>query len=281
MTGTREALERAAILDYVARWHDDQASHWFNKGSMARAEEHRDSAHHFRDLSDELKAECERAALASEPDMNGLDDPERYKEDAEIACRQEAPVEGPGREPVGWKLVPIEPTPEQGSAAQNALNVYVMSLPKSQREAARNSFTRGLKDRLRYMAMVRAAPQPPTAPTPSETQGLREATDAMVNAALEAWFAEINDSETDQALARSMRQAINAALTTTPSPAPGLVEAAEWHESKADDYAAQRAVAWKDKTKPAPLILGTLSILEEEHRAAATHFRARATGGVK
>jgi hypothetical protein len=68
--------------------------------------------------------------------------------------------------PVGWKLVPIEPTPKMVEAYRRALNNHIDALPEPQRTAVKNRphglrVKAKLKLKLRWEAMVHAAPAPP------------------------------------------------------------------------------------------------------------------------
>lgn len=113
------------------------------------------------------------------------DDDQEYIEDArksvdriiEALAEQPAPVQG-------WKLVPVEPTPEQIKEG----NKVTWPLPCAQV----------------YSAMLAAAPQP--APPPQR----KPLTDEQIDAAVKAWF-ENDISPGRQPFEKRMRAAIKAA----------------------------------------------------------------------
>ena len=68
--------------------------------------------------------------------------------------------------PVGWKLVPIEPTDDMIRAAKGALYRYIAGLPQEERDKAKGLPRPGLrvgwrkKYTIRYQAMLEVAPCP-------------------------------------------------------------------------------------------------------------------------
>jgi hypothetical protein len=67
--------------------------------------------------------------------------------------------------PDGWKLVPIEPTPEMRAAYTRAISNHIESLPENERNRVKGKphgmrIKAKLKLKLRWVAMLAAAPKP-------------------------------------------------------------------------------------------------------------------------